>query len=45
LKRKHGGYGETFFIEEVFVKINGKRHYRDLRISAFGEWSRAVAWN
>jgi putative transposase len=26
LKRKHGGYGDTFFIVEVFVKINGKQH-------------------
>jgi len=27
LKRKHRGYGDTFFIDEVFVKINGKQHY------------------
>jgi putative transposase len=27
LKRKHRGYGDTFFIDEVFVKINGKLHY------------------
>jgi len=27
LKRKHGGYGDAFFIDEVFVKINGKQHY------------------
>ena len=27
LKRKHRGYGDTFFIDEVFVKINGKRYY------------------
>jgi len=94
LKRKHRGYGDTFYIDEVFVKINGKQHYlwravdqdgevvdvylqakrdgaaaqrflsthaavynlfnlgrhlvsanqyRSLRISAFSEWSRAVA--
>jgi putative transposase len=98
LKRKHQGYGDTFYLDEVFVKINGKQHYlwravdqdgevadvylqakrdgaaakrffrrlprrhggeprkvvtdnlrsygvacRDLRISAFEEWSRAVA--
>jgi len=95
-KRKHSGYGDTSYIDEVFVKINGKQyennrveqsheatrvrkrgmrrfksmkqaqpfvtahaavqnlfnlgrhlvraqHYRDLRISAFNEWSRAVA--
>jgi putative transposase len=27
LKRKHRGYGDTFFIDEVFVKINGTQHY------------------
>jgi len=87
LKRKHRGYGDTFYIDEVFVKINGKqhylwravdqdgevvdvylqaqrflrnhaavynlfnqgrhliraRHYRDLRVSAFGRWAEAVA--
>jgi len=26
LKRRHRGYGDTFFIDEVFVKIGGK-HY------------------
>ena len=26
-KRKHQGYGDTFFIDEVFIKINGERHY------------------
>jgi hypothetical protein len=33
----------TFYIDEVFVKINGKQHYRNPRVSAFNEWSRAVA--
>jgi putative transposase len=27
LKRKHRGYGDTFHIDEVFVKINGKQHH------------------
>jgi putative transposase len=27
LRRKHQGYGGTFFIDEVFVKIQGARHY------------------
>ncbi len=27
LKRKHRGYGDTFYIDEVFVKINGIQHY------------------
>jgi putative transposase len=27
LKRKHQGYGDTFYFDEVFVRINGKPHY------------------
>ena len=27
LKRRHQGYGDTFFIDEIFVRINGKQHY------------------
>ena len=27
LKRKHRGYADTFYIDEVFVKIQGKRRY------------------
>jgi putative transposase len=27
LKRKHGCFGDTFFIDEVFTKIDGKQHY------------------
>jgi putative transposase len=27
LRRKHQGYGDTFFIDEVFVKIQVQRHY------------------
>ena len=27
LRRRHPGYGDTFFIDEVFVKIQGKHHY------------------
>jgi putative transposase len=26
LKRKHRGYGDTFFIDEVFVRISGRQH-------------------
>ena len=26
LKRKHRGYGDTFYIDEVFIRINGKQH-------------------
>ena len=27
LRRKHQGFGDTFFIDEVFVKIQRKQHY------------------
>lgn len=27
MKRKHRGYGVTFYVDEVFVKIKGKQHY------------------
>jgi putative transposase len=27
LRKKHQGYGDTFFIDEVFIKIGGKQHY------------------
>ena len=27
LRRRHQGYGDTFFIDEVLVKIQGKQHY------------------
>lgn len=27
LRRKHRGYGDTFYIDEVFVKIDGVQHY------------------
>jgi putative transposase len=27
LRRRHQGYGDTFFIDEVFVKLQGKQHY------------------
>ena len=27
LRRKHQGFGDTFFIDEVCVKIQGKQHY------------------
>ena len=37
LKRKHRGYGYTFFIDEVFVKINGKQHYLWRAVDQDGE--------
>ena len=37
LKRKHSGYGDTFYIDEVFVKINGKQHYLWRAVDQDGE--------
>ncbi len=27
MRKKHQGYGDTFFIDEVFIKIDGRQHY------------------
>jgi putative transposase len=42
LKRKHRGYGDTFYIDEVFAgvpdhKINGKQHYLWRAVDQDGE--------
>jgi putative transposase len=37
LKRRHQGYGDTFFIDEVFVKIDGKQHYLWRAVDQDGE--------
>ena len=37
LKRKHRGYGDTFFIDEVFVKIQGEQHYLWRAVDQDGE--------
>lgn len=37
LKRKHRGFGDTFYIDEVFVKINGKRHFLWRAVDQDGE--------
>lgn len=37
LKRKHHGYGDTFYIDEVFVKIDGKQHYLWRAVDQDGE--------
>ena len=37
LKRKHQGYGDTFYVDEVFVKINGKQHYLWRAVDQDGE--------
>jgi putative transposase len=37
LKRNHQGYGDTFYIDEVFVRINGKQHYLWRAVDQDGE--------
>ena len=37
LKKKHRGYGDTFYIDEVFVKINGKQRYLWRAVDQDGE--------
>jgi len=37
LKRKHRGYGDIFYIDEVFVKIHGKQHYLWRAVDQDGE--------
>ena len=37
LRRKHQGYGDTFYIDEVFVKIRGKPHYLWRAVDQDGE--------
>ncbi len=37
LRRRHQGYGDTFYIDEVFVKIQGKQHYLWRAVDQDGE--------
>jgi len=37
LKRRHQGFDDTFFIDEVFVKIDGKQHYLWRAVDQDGE--------
>jgi putative transposase len=37
LTRKHHGYGDTFFIDEVFIKIDGVQHYLWRAVDQDGE--------
>ena len=37
LRRNHQGYGDTFFIDEVFVKIQGTQHYLWRAVDQDGE--------
>jgi len=37
LKRRHQGFGDTYFLDEVFVKIGGKQHYLWRAVDQDGE--------
>ena len=37
MKRKHRGYGDTFFIDEVFIRIGGIQHYLWRAVDQDGE--------
>ena len=37
LRKKHQGYGDTFFLDEVFIKINGRQHYLWRAVDQDGE--------
>ncbi len=37
LKQRHRGHGDTFFIDELFIKINGKQHYLWRAVDRDGE--------
>ena len=38
LKRKHRGYGDTLYIDEVFAKTQGKQHYLWRAIDKMARW-------
>jgi len=37
MKISHRGFGDTFYLDEVFVKINGKQHYLWRTVDQDGE--------
>ena len=37
LRRRHQGFGDTFYIDEVFVKIQGQQHYLWRAVDQDGE--------
>lgn len=37
LRRRHTGFGDTYFLDEVFVKIGGKQHYLWRAVDQDGE--------
>jgi putative transposase len=37
LRRKHRGFGDTFFVDEVFIKVDGKQYYLWRAVDQGGE--------
>jgi len=37
LRRRHSGFGDTYFLDEAFVKIGGKQHYLWRAVDQDGE--------
>jgi len=37
LRKRHRGFGDTFFVDEVFIKIRGKQHYLWRAVDQDGE--------
>ncbi len=37
LRRRHSGFGDTYYLDEVFVKIGGKQHYLWRAVDQDGE--------
>jgi putative transposase len=37
LRRKHRGYGDAFFIDEIFIRIDGRQHYLWRAVDQDGE--------
>ena len=37
LRRRHSGFGDTYFLDEVFIKIGGKQHYLWRAVDQDGE--------
>jgi putative transposase len=37
LRRKHSGFGDIFFVDEVFIKVGGKQYYLWRAVDQGGE--------
>lgn len=36
-RRNHSGFGDTFYLDEVFIRISGKQHYLWRAVDQYGE--------